>query len=91
LTKRSNRPRKETNLLANPVLGDLTAAVSNIVGVVDSAVALINGIAARVEAAVAAALVNGATEAELAPVAAEVAALNENAAKLAEAVAANSA
>jgi len=71
------------------VLADLTAAVTNIVGVAQSAEAALNGVAARIQAAVDAALANGATAAELAPVQDEVNALNAEAANLAAAVAAN--
>ena len=75
--------------MANPVLADLQAAVTRNTDVVNSAVTLINGIAARLQAAVDAALANGATEAELQPVVDEVAALNANADALAAAVNAN--
>ena len=72
------------------VLDDLAAAVTRITGAADSAVTLINGIAARIQAAVEAAIANGATAEQLEPVSAEVAALNEKADALAAAVAANS-
>jgi hypothetical protein len=75
--------------MAAPVLTDLATAVSNITTVAASATALINGIAARVQAAVDAAIAGGATAAELAPVQAEVDALNSNATSLAAAVSAN--
>jgi hypothetical protein len=75
--------------MAATVLADLTAAVTNIVGVAQSAEAALNGVAARIQAAVDAALANGATAAELAPVQDEVNALNAEAANLAAAVAAN--
>lgn len=75
--------------MANPVLADLEAAVTRNTDVVNSAVTLINGIAARIQAAVDAALANGATADELAPVTAEVSALNASADALAAAVAAN--
>ena len=71
------------------VLADLQAAVDKNTEVIGSAVVLINGIAARLQAAVDAALANGATAAELAPVTAEVKALNDNADALAAAVQAN--
>jgi hypothetical protein len=73
----------------NPVLADLTQTVTDTVGVMESATALIDGFAARLQAAVDAALNNGATEAELAPVQAEVDALKSGSAALAAAVAAN--
>jgi hypothetical protein len=71
------------------VLADLEAAVTKTKTVEDSAVTLINGIAARIQAAVNAALANGATAEELAPVTAEVANLNSAADALAAAVQAN--
>lgn len=75
--------------MANPVLDDLRTSVERTTTVVASAVELINGIAARVQAAVDAALANGATAAELQPVTDEVTALNASADALAAAVAAN--
>lgn len=77
--------------MANQILSDLQAQVAKSTEVEASAVILINGIAARVQAAVDAAVANGATEAELAPVADEVKALNTSATALSEAVAANTA
>lgn len=71
------------------VLEDLRVAVEHNTAVVSSAVALINGIAARIQAAVDAALANGATAAELQPVTDEVTALNASADALAAAVQAN--
>lgn len=53
--------------MAGQPLQDLITQVNRINAVVPSAVALINGIQARIDAAVAAALANGATAAELAP------------------------
>jgi len=58
-------------------------------GVVDSATALINGLAARIQAAVDAAVANGATAEQLQPVTDEVAALKAKSDALAAAVAAN--
>lgn len=58
-------------------------------GVVESATLFINGTQARLEAAVAAALANGATEAELAPVQAEIDEMAAKRTALAEAIAAN--
>ncbi len=75
--------------MANPVLDTLKAQVDATVGVEASAVAALNGVAARIQAAVDAALANGATEAELAPVQAEVDALKASADALAAAVASN--
>jgi len=75
--------------MANPVLSDLQTAVTNITTVAASATALINGIAARIQAAVDAAIQNGATADELKPVQDEVNALNAASADLSAAVAAN--
>ncbi len=57
--------------------------------VVDSAIAWINGSAARTEAAIEQALANGATEEELQPLRAEVALQREKCTAVAEAIAAN--
>jgi hypothetical protein len=75
--------------MPNPVLAELTREVSESVTIMDSATSLINGIAARVQAAVDAALANGATAEELAPVQAEVDALNASSEALSAAVSAN--
>lgn len=75
--------------MPNPALGNLETAVTNITTVVDSAIALINGIAARIQQAIADAIANGATEAELVPVQAEADLLQAKAQALADAVAAN--
>jgi ABC-type transporter Mla subunit MlaD len=75
--------------MSNATLDALAAAVTNIETVADSAIALINGIAASVQAAVDAALAGGATAADLAPVQAEVDSLNAKATDLAAAVTAN--
>jgi len=75
--------------MPNPVLEDLRAQVETTNGVIASAVAVLNGIAARIQAAVDAALANGATAEELAPVTAEVASLTASTQGLADAVAAN--
>jgi hypothetical protein len=75
--------------MPNPVLGELSREVSESTTIMDSATSLINGIAARVQAAVDAALANGATAEELAPVQAEVDALNASSEALAAAVQAN--
>jgi hypothetical protein len=74
-----------------PVLDDLKAAVDKTTTVETSAVTLINGIADRVKAAVDAAIANGATAEQLAPVTDEVAAMNAGADALAAAVTANTA
>jgi hypothetical protein len=75
--------------MASPILSTLEAAVTKAVTVNDSAIALINGIADRIKSAVAAALANGATAEELAPVQAEADALNASADALSAAVVAN--
>lgn len=75
--------------MANPVLEQLQAEVANDVTVMGSATTLINGIAARIQAAIDAALANGATAEELAPVTDEVAALNAGATALSAAITAN--
>lgn len=71
------------------VLTDLAAAVTKAKGAMESATTLINGIAARVQAAVDAALANGATAEELAPVSQLVTDLNTDADVLSSAVVAN--
>ena len=71
---------------------DLSATIQTVKdteGVVDSATALINSFAARVQAAVDAALANGATAEQLQPVTDEVNALKAKSDALAAAVAAN--
>lgn len=74
--------------MPNPILDDLRAAVTRNTEVDQSAIVLINGIAGKVEAAVTAALANGATEAELAPIVEVVAAFRASNEELAAAVAA---
>lgn len=71
------------------VLDYLATTVEKTKGVMESATTTINGIAARVQAAVNAAMANGATAEQLAPVQAEVDALNASSDTLAAAVAAN--
>ena len=73
----------------SPILSNLEQEVTKATTVMASATSLINGIAARVQAAVEAAIANGATEAELAPVQAEADALRAAADDLAAAVEAN--
>lgn len=75
--------------MANPILNDLATQVTATVGVMQSAETFINGTAARVQAAVDAALLNGATAAELAPVQAEIDAMKTESGNLAAAIAAN--
>ena len=54
--------------MPSPVLQQLTEQVTNTKGVEESAVVFINGLQARIDAAVAAALENGATAEQLQPV-----------------------
>jgi hypothetical protein len=75
--------------MPSPILAALEAEVAEATTVMDSATALITGFAARVQAAVDAALANGATADELAPVQAEIDALNAAGDALAAAVVAN--
>jgi hypothetical protein len=75
--------------MASPILGNLTAQVAQTTSVDASAKVLIDGFAARMQAAVDAALSNGATAEELAPVQAEVDALTQSSSDLAASVAAN--
>ncbi len=73
----------------NPILDALAAQVKANTDAEASAVLLINGIAARIQTAVDAAVAGGATAAELAPVQAEVDALKKSSDDLAAAVIAN--
>lgn len=75
--------------MSSPILSALEAEVTEATTVMASATALINGFAARVQTAVDAALANGATADELAPVQAEIDALNAAGEALASAVVAN--
>ncbi len=75
--------------MASQVLADLKAQVAKNTEVEASAVVLIKGIASRIQTAVDAAIANGATAEELAPVTEQVAALNASATELGDAVAAN--
>ncbi len=71
------------------LLTDLDAAVTKATTVDAAAAALIRGFAARTQAAIDAALANGATEAQLLPVQAEVNALTAGADDLTAAVSEN--
>ena len=71
------------------VLDDLAAQVKKNTDAEAAATVVINGIAARLQAAVDAALANGATAAELAPVTDEITALNASADTLSAAIVAN--
>ena len=75
--------------MANPTLDALAAQVTATTTVIDSAILAFNGWAARLEAAVDAALAGGATAAELAPVTDEINLMKSKSADLAAAVAAN--
>lgn len=75
--------------MANPVLAELEKEVASDVTVMGSAATLINGFAARQQAAIDAALANGATAEQLAPVQAEVDSLKASSAALSAAVVAN--
>ncbi len=74
--------------MPNPVLADLTKSVTDAEGAMESAVVLISGVQARIDAAVQAALSNGATAAELAPLSQLSSDLAAETQKLAAAVAA---
>jgi hypothetical protein len=75
--------------MANPILDDLTAQITRATTVAESAKTLIDGIGQRVTDAVAAAIANGATAEELAPVAELATALDAEATALEQAVIAN--
>lgn len=73
----------------NPILQSLADQVAATLSVEAAAVQWINGSAARLDAAVAAALAGGATAAQLAPITDEVAALKASADAIAAAIVAN--
>lgn len=75
--------------MANKILADVTEKVTRATTVMDSAEQLILGFQARLDAAVAAAIENGATESELAPLNELSAALGSESDQLAAAVVAN--
>ncbi len=75
--------------MPSQILDDLKAEVKAATDAEDSATLLINGIAARIQAAVDAALTNGATAAELQPITDEIAALKASSDALSAAVVAN--
>jgi len=54
--------------MPNPILDQLTAQVTETTGVEQSAIELINGIQSRIDAAVQAAIANGATVEQLQPI-----------------------
>lgn len=73
----------------NPLLQQLAEQVAKTTAVEAAAVEWINGSAARLQAAVDAALAGGATAEQLAPIAAEVEALKTSADAVAAAIVAN--
>ena len=73
--------------MPSPLLSALSQQVSETETVIASAVVLIGGISSRIQAAVDAALLNGATAAELAPLQTEIDLLDASTATLAAAVA----
>lgn len=75
--------------MTNPVIPDLTKSVTDAKGAMESATVLINGFKARLDAAVATALQNGATADELAPLSQLSTDLETDSVALANAVAAN--
>jgi hypothetical protein len=75
--------------MASAILAALEAQVKATTDVEASAVLALDGVAARIQIAVDAAVANGATSEELAPVQAEVDALKASSDSLAAAVAAN--
>lgn len=75
--------------MANPILGTLADEITQTRTVIASAVVLIDGISARIQTAVEAAVANGATEAELAPFVELEAALEADRNALATAVSRN--
>ena len=74
--------------MPNPILDALQAEVTDAITVMDGATTLISGFTARVQAAVDAALANGATAEQLAPIQTEIDAMTASANALAAAVAA---
>jgi hypothetical protein len=74
----------------NPILGELTTEVGEAVGAMQSATVLISGFSAKLQMAIEAALDNGATAAELAPLSDLKSSLDTAGNDLAAAVAANS-
>jgi hypothetical protein len=75
--------------MTNPVVGTLVTDVTNAKGAMESATVLLNGFQARLDAAVAAALANGATATELQPLSDLSAAFEADTTALTAAVAAN--
>lgn len=75
--------------MPNPALGNITADITQATTVTRSATVLVNSIAGRIDAAVAKALENGATDAELQPISALSDELEAASNELAAAVTAN--
>lgn len=75
--------------MTNPILDTLAADVTAANTVMASATTLINGIAARIQAAVDVAIAGGASAADLAPVQGELDALTAQTASLSAATVAN--
>lgn len=75
--------------MSNPTIDALTAQVEVNKTVEGSALALINGIAARIQAAVDAAVAGGASAADLAPVTDEIASLKASSDALSAAITSN--
>lgn len=75
--------------MASPILKSLEDQVKQTTDVETAAATALNGVADRIDAAVKAALANGATADELAPVQTEVDALKASADSLAAAIPAN--
>lgn len=73
--------------MSSQTVTDIVTAADNAETVMDGAVVALNGVAARIQAAVDAALANGATAEELAPVQTEVDELNAKSQELATAIA----
>lgn len=78
-------------MAVSDILTDLDAQVTKATTVMAGAALLIRGIGARIDAAVQAAIAGGATEAQLAPVTAEAAALRTSADDLSAAISENTA
>lgn len=75
--------------MPSPILADLVSSVTAARGAMQSGTTLINGFKAKLDAAVAASIANGATPEELAPLTELSAATSADASALAAAVAAN--
>lgn len=85
----SHTQAAERDTSMNPNIQPMHDAIAAAKTAQESAILLINGIAARIQAAKDQAVANGATEEQLAPFADEIAALNADSTALAAAVVAN--